>query len=253
MQFNQTGGTGGQINLTATIRISGQPPVTQSAVINYNATISEFLGALNRLACFSPYQISGNRSLFDINGNLTTNIAEAFTYSYTISIAIARRSSDISTRITPLYINNYTGNRNFTFAILRPHGPLISGTFALTLNGVSILFNGSPNIPAVISTDNLRRAINAVTGFGNTQVDLITDSNFQAYGAIWVFTFYGVNGLIPPMLVDDLNLLGGVMGTKPSMTASILRNYSSNLLFDPIDFNFLSTDSAQINVRVTVN
>lgn len=211
------------------------------------------MSALNRLSCFAPYQLSGTRTLYDVNGNATTDVAQAYIYSWTVSIAIARKSSDILTKLNALYISNYTGNKSFNFTTLRQHGPLISGTFVLTLNGVNILFNGSPNIPAAITTDNLKRAINSLPGFANTQVDLITDANYQSYGATWIFTFYGVNGLLPPMLVDDLNLLGGVMGTKPKMIASILRNYSPNLLFDPIDYNFLSTDSPQINVRVTVN
>jgi hypothetical protein len=191
--------------------------------------------------------------MFDNSSNPTTDVTQAYIYSYTISIALARKSSDISARITPLYVSNYTGNKSFNFAIIRPHGPLISGTFGLTLNGVKILYNGSPNLPAAITTDSLKRSINAVPGFGNTQVDLISDPYYQSYGAIWIFTFYGVNGLLPPMTVDSLNLLGGVMGTKPQLTATILRNYSPNLLFDPIDFNFLNTESPQINVRVTIN
>jgi len=191
--------------------------------------------------------------MFDNSSNPTTDVTQAYIYSYTISIALARKSSDISAILTPLYISNYTGNKAFSIAIIRPHGPLISGTFGLTLNGVNILYNGSPNLPAAITADNLKRSINAVPGFRNTQVDLISDPNYQSYGAVWIFTFYEVNGIIPPMIVDSLNLLGGVMGTLPQLSTTILRNYSPNLLFDPIDFNFLNTDSPQINVRVTVN
>ncbi len=47
--------------------------------------------------------------------------------------------------------------------------------------------------------------------------------------------------------------MGGVAGTAPRVSSSILRNYSPNLLFDPIDYNLLSTDSSGINVLVTVN
>lgn len=191
--------------------------------------------------------------MFDNSSNPTTDQTQAYIYSYTISIALARKSSDISAKLTPLYVSNYAGNKSFNFTIIRPHGPLISGTFGLTLNGVNILYSGSPNLPAAITTDSLKRSINAVPGFANTQVDIITDANYQSYGAVWIITFYGINGVLPPMIIDDLNLVGGVMGTKPQLTTTILRNYSPNLLFDPIDFNFLSTDSSQINVRVTVN
>jgi len=82
---------------------------------------------------------------------------------------------------------------------------------------------------------------------------LITDGNYQAYGSIWVITFYGVNGVVPPLLLDGTNLAGGVAGTMPQLYTTVLRNYSPNLLFDPIDYNLLSTDSPNINVLVTVN
>lgn len=252
VQFNQTGGTGGQINLTVTIRVIGQAPIVQAALINYNATINEFLNALNQLSCYGPFQISGSQVFYDINGNLTTDPTQIYTYSWIVSIALLRTSASISAKIVPSYIN-YSGTKNFTSAIIHNHGPLISGTFGLTLNGVQLQYGGSIALPATISAGALRAAINSVPGFSNTQVDFVGDQNYQAYGSIWVITFYGVKGLLSPITTDGLNLLGGVAGTVPQLYATILRNYSPNLLFDPIDFNFLNTDSSDINVLVTVN
>jgi hypothetical protein len=57
LNFTQTGGAGGQINLTATMKPTGLPSYVESAVINYNATISQFLAALNTFNCFSAYSL----------------------------------------------------------------------------------------------------------------------------------------------------------------------------------------------------
>jgi len=167
VQFNQTGGTAGQINLTVTIKVIGQPPSVQAAVINYNATISEFLNALNQLSCYGPFQLSGTQVFYDVNGSLTTDPTKIYTYSWIVNISLLRTSASISAKIVPVYLN-YTGVKNFTSAIIHTHGPLISGTFGLTLNGAPLLYGGSPALPATISAGSLQASINAVLGFGNT-------------------------------------------------------------------------------------
>lgn len=85
------------------------------------------------------------------------------------------------------------------------------------------------------------------------EVNLITPSNRQAYGATWIITYYGVYGLLPDIVANAAGLRGGLTGTSPQMTSSTLRSYSSNLLFDPIDYHFLSTASDKPNVLLTVN
>ena len=252
VQFNQSGGTGGQINLTVSIRVIGQAPVVQAALINYNASQAEFQNALNQLSCFGPFQISVTTAFYDSAGNPTTNASQIYTYSWIVSVRLLRTSASISAKIVPVYLN-YSGAKNFTYAITHNHGPLLSGTFGLTLNGSPLLYFNSNGLPATIFTGWLQVAIRAVPGFSNTQVDLISDGSYQAYGSVWIITFYGVNGVVPPIIADGTNLLGGVAGTLPQVFTSVIRNYSPNLLFDPIDFNLLSTDSSGINVLVTVN
>ena len=93
----------------------------------------------------------------------------------------------------------------------------------------------------------------SISGFGNVQVNIISDPFWQAYGATWIITYYGVNTFLPDLTLDFVNLHGGVAGTKPQMYTNTLRWYSSHLLFDPIDFTLLNTYSNQPNVLVTVN
>ena len=154
---------------------------------------------------------------------------------------------------TPVFVN-YNGTEIFTQAIIHPHGPLIGGSFKLTLGGYPIKSGGNANLPAGISAGALQTAIRtSIPGFGNTVVNIISDAFWQAYGATWIITYYGVNTLIPELTLDFNNLHGGVAGTSPQMNSNTLRWYSSHLLFDPIDFTLLNTASSQANVLVTVN
>ena len=84
-------------------------------------------------------------------------------------------------------------------------------------------------------------------------VNLISDGNYQAYGATWIITYYGVNQLLPDLTLNFAFLTGRVSGTSPLMITSTMRYYSSDLLFDPIDFTMLQTSSSQPNVLLTVN
>lgn len=108
-------------------------------------------------------------------------------------------------------------------------------------------------MPASISTSGLTSAFRSVTGFGNVQVDMISDSNYQAYGATWIITYYGINAVLPDMVLNTALLQGGMTGTSPQMTSSTIRYYSPRLLFDPIDFTMLNTPSDKPNVLVTIN
>ena len=99
----------------------------------------------------------------------------------------------------------------------------------------------SPDLSASISTNNLQAAFRAIPGFEQVTVSMISNSNYQAYGATWIITYYGINSFLPDLVVNDALLLGGVSGTKPTMTSTTLRYYNPNLLFDPIDYTLLNT------------
>ncbi len=55
------------------------------------------------------------------------------------------------------------------------------------------------------------------------------------------------------MVLNAANLEGGQAGTSPTATFHETRKYSSNLLYNPVDENFMFTPSAGPNVLVTVN
>jgi hypothetical protein len=71
-------------------------------------------------------------------------------------------------------------------------------------------------------------------------------------GAKWIISFIGANFDIPEINFVN-NLIGGKIGTFPTINCTTRRNYSSNLLFNPIDYQFMSTYSSQPNTIVQIN
>lgn len=71
------------------------------------------------------------------------------------------------------------------------------------------------------------------------------------YSSTWIIEYKGFNALVPNITANDALLSGG--SSKATATARTRRNYSSNLIFDPIDYRFLNTYSNKINVQVKTN
>lgn len=252
VKFTQTGGTAGKINLTILTRVLGKAPTIEFAVIDFNATISSFLAAITSLTPFKSYPVTGVRETYDSNGSITSDPALIVTYAWILTIPLARSTAHVNTVIAPNYVN-YVGPTNFTQTNIHPHGPLISGTFTLQVNGNALKYSGSTALPSSISAASLQASFRSITGFENVQVSLISDSTYQAYGAIWIITYQGINGVLPDLVVNTAMLLGGQTGTSPQMFSSTLRYYSPRLLFDPIDFTLLNTPSDKPNVLVKIN
>lgn len=61
VQFNQTGGNAGRINITIVVREEGKPPQVNFTVVDYDASITDFLNALRKLEQFATFDISGWR------------------------------------------------------------------------------------------------------------------------------------------------------------------------------------------------
>lgn len=157
-----------------------------------------------------------------------------------------RPASASNVQWTPEFIN-YNGTESFTYAVIHPHGPLIGGRFSLSFGGMHV---GS--FDAGVSAAAIQSRLRSLPGFGRTEVRIISDPWWQAYGATWVITYYGVNLEIPDFTIDDSGLHGGKAGTKPIVRSWTLRYYTPSLLFDPIDYTMLNTDSNQPNVLVKV-
>lgn len=62
-----------------------------------------------------------------------------------------------------------------------------------------------------------------------------------------------MNKDLPEIVVSAAGLSGGKSGTSPTVRASTRRQYSSNLLVDPVDYRWMRTYADKPTVQVTVN
>ena len=70
---------------------------------------------------------------------------------------------------------------------------------------------------------------------------------------MWIISYLNYEGDVPDMILSDMGLEGGLEGTSPKIDFFETRKHSSNLLYNPIDENFLFTAGSQPNVLVVVN
>ena len=73
----------------------------------------------------------------------------------------------------------------------------------------------------------------------------------SGYSATWIIEYKGFYQSLPNATVNGASLVGG--STTPTIGRSILRDYSSDIFFNPIDYRFLNTDASSPNVMVTTN
>ena len=75
----------------------------------------------------------------------------------------------------------------------------------------------------------LQTALRGIPGFQLVEVNVLSNTNYMDYGVTWLISFIGYNGPVPLLVADNFNLFGGVAGTKPQITATELRAYSSDI------------------------
>lgn len=230
----------------------GAPSYVLGTVINYNASITEFIAALNTFDFFSPYSISGVLTTYDANGQVTNNTAQTVTYCWIVSVSLLRPSTATKMVIVPKFIN-YSGTQSFTQTTVHTHGPVIAGSFGLSIGGNVISFAGSNYLRYNIAPWDLQASLRQIPGFELVEVALLTNSVLAQYGSTWLISYIGVVGTVPLFTTDNTYLIGGVAGTTPQVYSIQIRAYNSNLLVNPIDYPFLSTPSNMPNVLVSVN
>ncbi len=136
---------------------------------------------------------------------------------------------------------------------VKDHGPLISGSFMLSIGSVPVRFANSPYLRFNILTQDFQSALRAIPGFELVQVYSPTNRNYLGYGVSWLISFIGYNRPLPLFTTDSSFLIGGVSGTSPKIAAKEIRAYSSDILIGAIDYPFLSTPSSSYNVLIKVN
>ena len=71
------------------------------------------------------------------------------------------------------------------------------------------------------------------------------------YSCTWTIQYKRFNAAVPSITTSSSGLSGGISGG--SVTTSTRRYYSSNIIFDPVDYRFLNTQAASANVLVKTN
>ena len=141
------GGSNGTIQL----QLSGT-----SVNVTYGCNVSAFANALNSFASFKPYGITVVRNIYDNTSKLLNTTTGATKIDYVVSIKWLRPNSTLNERFN-VRTFGYTGS--FLQNPKTAHSPLISGTFGLTIGGITIRFKNSSNIPSNIASSDLQTAI----------------------------------------------------------------------------------------------
>ena len=140
---------------------------------------------------------------------------------------------------------------------IQPHCPLIDGTFTLQVGGLDVALWDSgtnsysnTNLPYNIGASSLQNALRRIQGF--EQVEVVRTGS-TGYGAKWIISYIGYNADVPDLVLSASGLTGGQSGTSPQVTFFETRSHSYNLLYNPVDDNFMFSASSGHSVHVTVN
>lgn len=128
----------------------------------------------------------------------------------------------------------------------------MSGTFTLSIAGTAINVNNVADIPYDVSASTLQSAIRASGIVGFDYVEVVRSTwHGVGYKATWMIKYREFKQAVPSITVSGASLTGG--SSTPTIEGTTRRAYSPNLVFDPIDYRHLHTDSNSINVLVTTN
>jgi len=174
--------------MTITTKNINAPSTVVWAVVPFNATINQFINALNTFNAFAPYQISGVLTMYNANGKATINSSAAYIYNWRVSIYFLRSTADVNSIVVAKYINYTTATptatattTTFTQSTFQTHGPLISGNFLLSIGGVALSTSGNNYVPYNIDAASLQASFNSIPGLQNVEVTLLSDPNLNQY------------------------------------------------------------------------
>jgi hypothetical protein len=121
------------------------------------------------------------------------------------------------------------------YTTIQAHSPPISGTFTLNINAKDIAFWDSTtntynyNIPFNTASWDLAYYIQTTLGYPFVEVDIIMSGNNFVDGVSWIVSYIGINSDVGTPVITS-SLAGGRSDTTATLTSTVLRSYSSNLL-----------------------
>lgn len=233
---------------------------SQNVKINFDASKTQFQSAITSFDIFNGVDLTvTDVERFDENGTLLSSSTGSVKSVWSVRIPRLRASSSISQNLkfiggnlTPVSSKTPT----FTQTNVQSHSPLISGYFSLSIGSTPIKIYDSVSktysdekIPASVSAATLQSAIRVFEGYEKTEVSRIND---PSYGAIWIVSFLEHTGDVPDLVLSGSGLAGGSVGS-PLVSFVETRQYSPNVIFNPVDETFLFSGSSVSNVLVKVN
>lgn len=102
--------------------------------------------------------------MFDSNGSETNDSAQAFRYVWTVSVALLRPTTATRIVITPRFLS-YNGTQSFVITTVKPHGPVIAGSFGLQIAQYTVTYAGSNFLRYNTMPWDLQNSIRAIPGF----------------------------------------------------------------------------------------
>ena len=148
------------------------------------------------------------------------------------------------------YFNGYLGT--FTESRIQSHSALLNGTWTLSVGGVPIKVNNSPDLPYNVGAWNLQDALrnSGIIGFDFIEVTQVSTYGCE-YSCSWIIEYKGFSQAIPSVSTNPAMLTGGQ--GSPTISVRVERAYSNNIEFNPVDYRFLNTPANSANIHVMTN
>lgn len=262
MQFTLDGAIGGNFTLSiyrvdpATLQVTYNVAVT----LNYNASEIEFCNQIRAFDLYNKANALCEVKRYNEQGALIDSGVGAVKSVWTVQVRVIRWDSHKAEKFTfkgdnlvpqPNKTPSFQENR------LQDFSPLISGTFTMEIGGTSIsVYNSATktysvtDIPFNVKALDLQNGIRQFVGFEKTEVTTLGDC---AWGCTWLINFAGYNDPVPQIFVSASGLRGGSSSSSPQIVSQKVLEYSSAIVFSPVDSSFLRQPADSPSIHVTVN
>lgn len=229
----------------------------------WNASASSFQYMLNQFDIFYGYNPTVVLTKYDATGaDISLTADYGAKYVWTVTINKYRIPSHISQSFiftASSLTNSVPGAPTPTITELKYqlHSPPLSGSFTLSLDNTLVTFYNSTSkanqvdLPYNTNNWDLASWISQSWGCTYVEVDLIGQSYFD--GVTYIISFIGCNGPKSLIVSDATKLVGGVIGSNPTVSVWRTRAASTNLLVEPVSAEYLFGAASTSQVIVTVN
>ena len=89
----------------------------------------------------------------------------------------------------------------------------------------------------------MQEYLRAIPGYEKVEVEQRTVDG-PCYESVWIISYKDVLQPVPVLTIDDTTFHGGK--TEARVTHTILRNFSTNVIFDPVDYRHLRTSAPHL-------